>query len=140
VLRHLEADAQQHSYEEIIPSGTRYPTAQPVDIILSAAHPDQEHLEFVIGEIETDSVTMVEISYEQGQSVFVAQANPNEQRIMALNAETPFIVRLKPSGKPGEDRVKASFSVDEQRQLYLTVIDLATRQKLLDGVLVATLR
>lgn len=138
VLRHLEAD--QHAYEEIIPSGTRYPTAQPVEIFLSAAHAHQDCLEFVIGEVETDSVGMVEVSYQQGQTVFVARSNQNEQSVIALNADTPLTVQLKPAGKPGEDRLKVVFSVDAQRQLHVTVTDLSTRQKLLDDVMVVKLR
>ncbi len=140
VLRHLEADAGQHSYEEIIPSGARYPTSEPVEILLSAAHAHQDCLEFVIGEVETDSVGMVEVSYEQGQTVFVARSNQNDQTVTALNAAAPAIVHLKPAGKPGEDRLKAAFSVDAQRQLHLTVTDLSTRQKLLDDVIVVKLR
>src|SRR5258708_3137687 len=73
-IRHLENGV--HLYDEIIPMGSRYPTEKPIEIILSAAHDRQEAVEFVIGEIDTDSVSILEVKYEEGQPVFVAQARP----------------------------------------------------------------
>jgi HEAT repeat protein len=43
-------------------------------------------------------------------------------------------------GNPGEDRLKASFVVDDQRRLRLTVTDLKTRKTLLKDVVIAHLQ
>lgn len=140
-LRHLNDDGQ-HDWDEIIPMGSRYPTETPVEVILGAAHDAQKEIEFVIGEIDTDSVAMIEVKYEGGQAVFVAQASSSEQQIIPLNEGDMLkpLVQLDPPGQPGTDRIKAAFSVDDRRQLRVTVVDLQTNQTLLDDQAVVTLR
>lgn len=138
-LRHLDPATGEHQFDEIIPMGTRYPTESPVEVLLGAAHDTQTEIEFVVGEIDTDSVAMIEVKYEDGQAVFVAQANSSEQQIVPLNEETAVLAQLLPPGVAGEDRLKAAFSVDERRQLRLTVTDLDTQEPLLQDVIVATL-
>jgi molecular chaperone DnaK (HSP70) len=138
-LRHLDPISGEHQYDEIIPMGTRYPTDSPVEVVLGAAHDAQTEVEFVVGEIDTDSVAMIEVKYEEGQAVFVAQANSSEQQIIPLNEDGAALAKLLPPGVAGEDRLKAAFSVDERRQLRLTVTDLSTEKPLLEDVIVATL-
>jgi molecular chaperone DnaK (HSP70) len=138
-LRHLDPVTGEHQYDEIIPMGSRYPTSAPVEVVLGAAHDVQRAIEFVVGEIDTDSVAMIEVKYEHGQAVFVAQANASAPQIIPLNEDTAVLVNLLPPGVAGEDRLKAAFSIDERRQLRLTVIDLYTQESLLQDVVVATL-
>lgn len=141
-LRHLDPATGRHQYDEIIPMGSRFPLKEPVEVLLGAAHADQREVEFVVGEIDTDAVSMIELQYEGGQAVFVAQADRSAQRIVPVNAETAAdcLARLVPPGTPGEDRLKASFTVDQDRRLRLTVVDLHTKKELLRDVVVATLR
>lgn len=141
-IRHLDAATQTHLYDEIIPMGSRYPLRQPVEVLLGAAHEGQTAMEFVIGEIDTEAVGMLEVQYEGGQAVFVAQAERSEQQIIPLNEEAAAkrLAALIPAGVVGEDRVKAVFNVDAQRQLRLTVTDLKTRKVLIDQVTIARLR
>lgn len=141
-LRHLDQDSGEHRYDELIAMGSRYPTEQPVEVFLSAAHADQKEIEFVIGEIDTDSVAMIEVRYEDGQAVFVAQASSSDQQIIPVNeAEVlKFLAPLSPPGKLGEERLKAEFSVDDRRQLRMTVTDVRQKKTLLSDVVVATLR
>ncbi|MBN2305680.1 MAG: Hsp70 family protein [Anaerolineae bacterium] len=139
-IRCLDDAGTGHFYDELVPMGTRYPTGDPFEIILQAAHPDQDAVEFVIGEIATDSVALVEVRYEDGQAVFVARADQDQQQIVPLNAGSAPLARLKPPGSPGQDRLKAAFSIDEQRHLRLTVTDLRTRKTLLKDAAVVTLR
>ncbi|MFW5691126.1 MAG: Hsp70 family protein [Chloroflexota bacterium] len=140
-LRHLNEDGA-HDYDEIIPMGSRYPVANPVEVMLGAAHANQESIEFVIGEIDTDAVSMVEVKYEDGQAVFVAQANDSQQQIVPLNEAQAVaaLAKLDPPGQPGEDRIKAEFTVDDRRQLRVTVIDIQNGKRLLDNVALTTLR
>ncbi len=138
-LRHLNEQGA-HDYDEIIPMGSRYPTESPIEVTLGAAHDGQSEIEFMIGEIDTDSVTMIEVKYEDGQAVFVAKADEQEQQIVPLNAETLTIAPLDPTGKAGEDRLKAQFSIDDRRQLRLTVIDMKQNAELLKDIPVVTLR
>jgi len=140
-LRYLDEDGN-HDYDEIIPMGSRYPTETPVEVVLGASHDNQSEIEFIIGEIDTDSVAMVEVKYEDGQAVFVAQANSNEQQIIALNEKevVKSMAKLDPPAQLGKDRIKAQFVVDDRRQLRLTVIDMETNEELVKDVAVVTLR
>jgi molecular chaperone DnaK (HSP70) len=141
-LRHLDEKTSTHQYDEIVPMGSQYPTTEPIEVVLGAAHEKQESIEFVIGEIDSDAVSMIEVQYENGQAVFVAQANENAQQIVPVNeAEaTNTLAQLAPSGEPGEDRVRAAFRIDDRRRLRMTVTDLKTDKELLQDVVVATLR
>lgn len=140
-LRYLNEQGQ-HDYDEIIPMGSRYPSSEPVEVRLGAAHTNQTEIELLIGGIDTDSVSMVEVRYEDGQAVFVAQANAHEQQVIPMIDEDtgPVLLKLDPPGQPGEDRVSALFSVDDRRRLLVTATDLQTGKTLLDSTMVTTLR
>jgi molecular chaperone DnaK (HSP70) len=130
----------QARFEEIIPMGSTCPSEKPVSVMLSASREKQDSIEFVIGQIDTDAVASVEVKYEGGQAVFVAQAGENARKIVPLNAAEPLTIKLNPPGDPGVERLRAEFRVDAMRQLRLTVTDLKTRKKLLTDAVVAHLR
>lgn len=141
-LRHLDPENGRHQYDEIIPAGSSYPSQKPVEIMLSAAHPGQTQIEFVIGEISSDDITMVEVTYEDGQAVFVAQTGHEGLNVIPLNGEgsDQILAELLPPGQPGPDRLKALFEVDRDRQLLVTVTDIENNKTLLKKALVSTLR
>lgn len=140
-LRHLDPETGEHTYDEIIPQGSRYPTTTPFEVLMGAAHPNQASLEFVIGLIDSEAASLIEVQYEQGQAVFVARADRNTQRVMALNESAPpVIVALDPPGQPGEDRIRAAFSIDAERHLRVNVTDLKTHRELLKDQVVVTVR
>jgi molecular chaperone DnaK (HSP70) len=136
-LRYLDPETNSHQYDEIISMGSRYPTTKPVEVILGAAHESQAEIEFVIGEIDTEAVSMIEVRYDDGEEVFVARADRTAQHIEPLNE--PIVVALEPPGVPGEDRIQAQFSIDDRGQLRLSVIDLRTHQPLLQDAVVTGL-
>jgi hypothetical protein len=108
-LRHLDVDSNTHEFDEIISMGTRYPTPGPVEVTLCAAHEQQTELEFVLGEIDTDAVSMVELRYENGEEVFIAKADRAAQQIEPLNEAV--VVLLSPrarSAKSASRRCSAS--------------------------------
>jgi molecular chaperone DnaK (HSP70) len=141
-IRYLDPETGTHQYDEIIPMGSRYPSEQPVEVMLGAAHDGQKEIEFIIGEIDTDALAMIEVQYENGQAVFVAEANSSGQQIVPLNEAKALdmLAKLDPAGKPGEDRLKAEFSIDDRRQLRMKVTDLHHQKTLVDNVVVVTLR
>jgi molecular chaperone DnaK (HSP70) len=140
-LRHLSEEGQ-HQYDEIIPMGSRYPSEAPIEVLLSAAHDGQKEVEFVIGEIDTEAVSMVKVQYENGQAMFVAEAGNHQRQIEPLNeAEAiKMLAKLEPAGKVGEERLKAAFRIDERRQLRVTVSDIKTKKELIKDVVMWTLR
>jgi hypothetical protein len=56
-----------------------------------------------------------------------------------LNQNSKAIAKLNPSGQTGSDRIKVLFQVDEKRTLKITVLDLLTKQKLLEDMPVVQL-
>jgi molecular chaperone DnaK (HSP70) len=141
-LRYLDETTGNHVFDEIIPMGSRYPTEAPIDIVLGAAHKNQKEVEFVIGEIDTDSISMLEVKYEDGQAVFVAQAGESGEQIIPLNEGDVLkaLAKLDPPGAPGENRLKASFMIDDKRQLRITVTDIKTNNVLVKDVALVSLR
>jgi molecular chaperone DnaK (HSP70) len=137
-LRHLDVESNTHEYDEIISMGSRYPMDKPIEVALCAAHDQQTELEFVLGEIDTDAVSMIELKYENGEEVFVAKADRTSQQIEPLNEA--IVVPLSPPGQVGEERIKALFRINERRQLLLSVVDLKTKVELLHEHVVFTLR
>jgi molecular chaperone DnaK (HSP70) len=140
-IRHLDPISNTHQYDEIIPMGTPYPLDQPIEVLLGAAHHAQDMMELVIGEINTDAVAMVEVQYQDGQAVFVAQGSQTASDIVPLNTgDDVTILPLSPQGIPGEDRIKASLTINDRRELKVTVTDLHTNQTVLRDGLITTLR
>lgn len=141
-LRHLNPETNTHEFDEIVPMGSRYPTVTPIEVMLGAAHDGQGEIELIIGEIDTESLSMVEVKYEDGQAVFVAKAGETEQKIVPLNEADAlkYLAKLTPTGKAGEDRIKAQFMINDRRQLRVTVIDMQTNTEILKDVALATLR
>lgn len=141
-IRHLDPLTGTHRYDEIIPAGSSYPLAAPVEVLLGAAHAHQTAIEFVIAEMDSDSISMLEVNYEDGQAVFVAQAQTTDQYIVPINAEQAarLLATLIPPGQPGADRIQAIFNINERRQLQLSVTDLKTGKHLIKEAVIATLR
>jgi len=141
-LRHLDPDTGMHAWDELISMGSAYPITQPIELVLGASQNNQSEIEFMIGEIDTDAVSMIEVKYEDGQAVFVANAEETEQKIVPVNEGElhKFFAKLDPTGKPDEDRLKVQFTVDDRRRLKMTVYDLKKKAVLLEDVTVATLQ
>jgi len=137
-LRYVDAQGKQQ-FDEIIPMGSKAPSEKPVSLTLSASCENQQTVEFVIGQIDTDAVASVEVKYEGGQAVFVAQAGDNARKIVPLNAGEALSVPLNPPCAPGKERLRATFRVDGMRRLRISVTDLKTRKKLLEDAIMANL-
>jgi molecular chaperone DnaK (HSP70) len=141
-LRYLDPETNTHEWDEIISMGSAYPIEKPIEVMLSAAHDNQEAVEFIIGEIDTDSVSMIEVKYEDGQAVFVADAKGSEQKIIPMNEALALkmLAKLDPPGQPGEARIKVDFTVDDRRQLRMSVFDMMKNKLLIENVAVVTLQ
>lgn len=141
-LRYLDAESNEHEWDEIISMGSAYPIEKPIEVMLSAAHKNQESIEFVIGEIDTDAVSMIEVKYDNGQAVFVADTKGSEQKIIPMNEAESIraLAKLDPLGQPGESRIKVDFTVDDRRQLRISVLDMKTNKLLVENVALVTLQ
>lgn len=142
-LRHLDDSGDgKHGWDEIISMGSSYPIEKPIEVLLSAAHDNQEAIEFIIGEIDTEAVSMVEVKYEDGQAVFVADTTDSEHQIIPMNEveALKMLAKLDPPGKPNETRLKVDFTVDDRRQLRMTVYDMKKKKLLVENIAVVTLQ
>lgn len=141
-LRFLDLDSKKHEWDEIIPMGSAYPIEKPIEVMLSASQDKQESIEFIIGEIDTDAVSMIEVKYEDGQAVFVADASGSEQRITPMNeaAALKMLAKLDPPASLGDARLKVYFTVDDRRQLRMTVFDMLKNKVLIENQAVVTLQ
>lgn len=141
-LRHIDPHSNAYAWDELVPAGSAYPITRPIELTLSAAHEGQSAIEFVIGEVDSDSVSMIEVRYEDGQAVFVANTKDSEQRIVPLNEQEALkaLATLNPTGKAGEDRLRVFFTVDERRRLKVTVVDIKTNATLLQDTPLITLQ
>ncbi|MEO1288548.1 MAG: hypothetical protein AAFV93_12335 [Chloroflexota bacterium] len=85
---------------------------------------------------------MIEVKYEDGQAVFVADASGSEQRIIPMNESEALkqLAVLEPLGQMGEPRLKVDFTVDDRRQLRMTVFDMMKNKVLLENQVVVTLQ
>jgi len=136
-LRYSDASGA-HRFDEIIPMGSAYPTRKPVSVTLSVSHPDQEVVELVIGQIDTEALAAAELNFAGGQAAVVAQSGVSAPKIVLLNAEQPLQMRLAPPGQPGQERLRADFSLDSLRRLRVSVLDLKTRRILIDDTIAVT--
>jgi len=136
-LRYLDTSGV-HRFDEIIPMGSAYPTRKPVSVTLGASRPDQEVVELVIGQIDTEALAAAEVNFANGQAAVIAQSGVSAPKIVLLNAEQPLQVRLAPPGQPGQERLRADFSLDSLRRLRVSILDLKTRRTLINDTIVVT--
>jgi hypothetical protein len=51
-----------------------------------------------------------------------------------------MLAKLDPPGQPGEARIKVDFTVDDRRQLRMSVFDMMKNKLLIENVAVVTLQ
>lgn len=140
-VRHLSPTTGRHEWEEIIPAGTRYPLEEPVKLVLTASRDGQEALELVIGEVEESAGGLAEVMFGE-RSILMVNGGVELRKVVPLNDQdgSRTVARLDPPGRAGEDRVEVTFTVDPNRTLRVTVVDLLTDETLLYSVPVVELR
>lgn len=140
-IRYWQSQTQQWQYQPLFLKGQAYPTSRSTELILCASHHDQAKIELVIGELEKRSPNSVEVIFEGDRLVTIVNQNPQETFVpLSDRGEPQAIAMLEPLGQPGSDRLKVLFSVDADRQLLISAIDLQTQKQILTNQPVATLR
>lgn len=134
-VRYWDKRYKKHNWHTIIKSGATYPLDKPVELTLGASIANQPSIELVIGEL---GETNVEVYFED-QRLVTRVLNGKQVAAQILNEHSKVIAKLDPLGQVGSDRLKVFFQVDEKRTLRITVLDLLTKQKLLEDVAVVQL-
>jgi len=140
-VRHLSPISGRHEWEEIIPSGVRYPLGDPVKLVLTASRDGQEALELVIGEVEESAGGVTEVMFGD-RAILMVEGGMELRRVLPLNDNdgARTVALLDPPGRVGEDRVEVEFTVDQNRMLRVTVSDLQSKRVLLRDAPVVELR
>ncbi len=138
-VRYWNRRQKRHDWHTIIPSGQPYPMTQPRELILGASVENQPSIELIIGELGQEN-TSTEV-YFDGECLITRSIERGSRKVQPLNDSEggKTIAQLNPLGKPGCDRIKVLFRVDEDRYLKITVEDLLTDAILLNNVMVAKL-
>ena len=126
-----------HGWHPIISQGQPYPMGQPVELVLGASNEAQPSIELIIGELASNQ-SSTEVYFE-GNRLVTRQTDAGQPLAQPLNEKAPNIANLTPPGKPGDDRIKLSFTVDQDRLLRVTVEDLLTQELLTENQAVVEL-
>lgn len=97
---------------------TAYPS-ETVTIAMSPSVHDQQRIEIKVAELRSLSVDEVLFTHNGLQVGF---EHVDEYQIM--NEHSPAVIRLDPPGARGVTRLKASFFIDENKTLKVTVYDI----------------
>ena len=125
-IRFWDRRNNRHGWHPIIPQGQSYPMGQPVELVLGASSDQQPSIELIIGELGQEQGS-TEVYFE-GNRLVTRQTKTGQAVAQPLNDQSPNIATLSPPGVPGEDRVRLSFTVDQDRLLRVTVEDLLTEE------------
>jgi molecular chaperone DnaK (HSP70) len=138
-VRYWNRRKNRHNWHPIIKSGQPYPMTEAIAITLGASLENQPSIELIIGELgSTAGATEV---YFDGNQLMTRVLSHEEFAVHPLNDRDGArqIAQLSPPGKPGGDRLKVEFWVDENRYLRLSVEDLLQQTPLLTNQVVAQL-
>lgn len=134
-IRYWDKRYKKHNWHTIIKSGETYPLSKPVELTLGASVADQPSIELVIGEL---GETNVEVYFEDDRLI-TRVLDGQQVAVQTLNENSKVIALLSPLGQTGCDRIKVFFQVDEKRTLRITVLDLLSKQNLLENIAVVQL-
>lgn len=131
-IRYWDRRNNAHGWHPIIREGQPYPMAEPVELLLGASLDSQPSIELVIGELGAETGG-TEVYFEGDR--LITRSTGGKVTVKPLNdsESARSIAKLDPPGYPGSDRIRASFLVDGDRFLRITVEDLLTARTLLDN-------
>jgi molecular chaperone DnaK (HSP70) len=127
-VRYWDKRYKKHSWHAIVKAGQPYPLTEPVELVLGASVLNQPSIELVIGEL---GETNIEVYFESDRLI-TRSLEEKQLSVQSLNDTDTgkAIAKLEPPGKPGSDRIKVLFYVDEQRTLRITVEDLLLNESI----------
>ncbi|MGA1134393.1 MAG: Hsp70 family protein [Prochlorotrichaceae cyanobacterium] len=132
-IRYWNHRSQSQDWHPLIRAGQPYPLREPVELVLGASVEKQPSIELVLGELG-DEGSNTEV-YFDGDRLITRTLQSQQRSVVPLNDSDRgrTLAPLNPPGSPGVDRVRVSFTVDENRQLRATVEDLLTLETLVEN-------
>jgi len=129
-LRCWEQKSKKHCWYPLFLAGQTWPTAAPLEIILSASREDQEEIELELGEPEAEGIQ--EVQYING--IPTLKNSKNEPRVIPWD-DLPVEIKLNPKGKSGEDCLKLKFSIDSSCNLCVEGVDLRNGENITKAII-----
>lgn len=127
-------------YELLVPHRTPYPTPEEFAVRFYADYPGMEEIRLSVCEIGRLGQAPVEWRARPNGNRYWTPTQPADHALVAeLNpADAPLA--LRPAGRGDSPRVRASFSINGDRWLCVTVVDLLRKEALLEHSPVVRLR
>ena len=118
----------RYGYEPFIPRGTKYPVSDVAKFKIDAAVPGQKEVELMIFEARGHNSQkmkneMIYNSDADKYEIISTNVSGDEDKVL-VNEKNPTFIKLEPPARGGEKRISVSFSIDENRLLRITVVDL----------------
>lgn len=138
-IRYLDPTTGRYDYRTLVQRGTPYPTSEPVRLTVKAGYEGQTRLGlaiFEIGETRPASSTPFELVFDSSGQVRVLPVTPSEverRTYFWMNESEPTFLRADPPGRKGEPRFLVEFSVDANKRLLVSAVDLHTNHPVMTG-------
>jgi molecular chaperone DnaK (HSP70) len=142
VLRPYDRASGQYIYQPIVNAGAAYPgdimrpddPAKPLVLTVKASLDQQTRLGLQVYEVAANTATTCggggfDLVFDQSGGARYTTRDDAEQHTHRAIGSTTFI-RCEPPAKQGEPRFLATFAIDAQRHLCVTVQDSLTRKTL----------
>lgn len=132
-IRYVTPSRDGYEYKTLVRKGTPYPTRTPVSqLTIKASSNGQAQLGLAIFEVSEKSRTQaVELVFDPSGAPRLTTVTSHDQdarRYFWMNEKQPTFLRADPPGQRGEPRFRVSFSVDANKRLTITAVDLLTQK------------
>jgi hypothetical protein len=129
-IRFYDSERRVHEFKVIVPRGTAYPTAGPIQrYVVKATNQGQKFLGINIFEMgqKVKETNLSEIVFDGSGAARVIQVTAEEleqRRLFWLNEKSPTFLEADPPADRGEARFDVEFSVDGNKRLLLSARDM----------------
>ncbi len=136
-IRYVNGPSGKYEYRPLVKRGTPYPSRNAItSITIKPAFDGQEKLGLPIFEIGSENSfarPRFELLFDEDGAARI-NSTPVAQSDLSrywINETSPTFLNADPPGKRGEGRFRVSFSIDGNRRLLITAVDLITGQTIL---------
>lgn len=138
-IRYVNPKTEGYEYRSIVRRGTKYPTKGKIaNLLIKASFDGQNKLGIPIFEIGGSTgisgEQRVEVYFDDTGAARIQTITDKEysrKNFFWINEGNPTFLRADPPGSKGEPRFNVEFSIDENRRLLITAIDIKSSNILL---------
>ena len=133
-LRHYDTKAKEHRFHTLVKRGANYPSNGPIARLhLNGVFRGQREMRLEIFEVsEVPRRRDNEIIFGPTGSAIVqpTRGEDDARTHFWMNEGNPTFIIADPPTRPGERRFRVEFSIDGNKRLLVTVLDLKTKRML----------